>query len=48
MLGAGGAEKVIEVTLNQCEKKMFRKSVQSVQDLIDVLDKNKFFGKKKR
>ena len=48
MLGAGGAEKIIEVTLNQCEKKMFKKSVQSVQDLIDVLDKNKFFGKKKK
>ena len=47
MLGAEGAEKVIEVTLNQCEKKMFKKSVQSVQDLIDVLNKNKFFGKKK-
>ncbi len=44
MLGANGAEKVIEVTLNQCEKKMFAKSVQSVQDLIDVLNKNKFFG----
>ncbi len=48
MMGAGGAEKIIEVTLNQCEKKMFKKSVQSVQDLIDVLDKNKFFGKKKK
>lgn len=43
MLGAGGAEKVIEVSLNFGEKEAFRKSVGSVQSLIDTLNRNNFF-----
>lgn len=44
-IGADGAEEVISVTLNACERKMFRKSVQSVQTLVDTLYGNKFFEK---
>ncbi len=43
MIGANGCEKIIEVTLNDVEKKMFKKSVDSVQGLIDTLNENKFF-----
>jgi malate dehydrogenase len=43
MIGANGCEKIIEVTLNDIEKKMFKKSVDSVQTLIDTLNKNEFF-----
>lgn len=43
MIGANGCEKIIEVTLNDIEKKMFKKSVDSVQTLIDTLNTNKFF-----
>ena len=43
MLGANGAEKIIEVTLNDKETAMFSNSCASVQDLIDTLNKNKFF-----
>jgi len=43
MLGAGGVEKVIEVTLNEKEQEMFRQSCASVQKLIDTLNKNNFF-----
>ena len=43
MIGANGAEKVIEVTLDDAEKEMFANSVSSVQKLIDTLDENKFF-----
>ena len=43
MLGAKGAEKIIEVTLNDSEKDMFKKSCDSVQALIDTLNENKFF-----
>ena len=44
MLGANGAEKIIEVTLNEREKEMFANSCSSVQSLIDTLNANKFFG----
>jgi len=44
MLGANGAEKIIEVTLNDKEKEMFKNSCSSVQELIDSLNKNNFFG----
>jgi len=44
MIGANGAEKIIEVSLNELEKEQFAKSVQSVQNLIDTLNKNNFFG----
>ncbi len=43
MLGAKGAEKIIEVTLDDKEKAMFAKSCASVQSLIDTLNKNDFF-----
>ena len=43
MLGANGAEKVIEITLDEKEKEMFANSVASVQTLIDTLNENKFF-----
>jgi malate dehydrogenase len=43
MLGANGAEKIIEVTLDDKEKEMFAKSCASVQSLIDTLNKNNFF-----
>jgi malate dehydrogenase len=43
MIGANGCEKIIEVTLNDVEKKMFKKSVDSVRTLIDALNDNKFF-----
>ncbi len=43
MLGANGAEKIIEVTLNDNEKAMFKRSCDSVQELIDALNENKFF-----
>ena len=43
MLGAKGAEKIIEVTLDEKEKSMFAQSCASVQNLIDTLKKNNFF-----
>lgn len=43
MIGANGCEKILEVTLNDVEKKMFKNSVSSVQSLIDTLNENKFF-----
>jgi len=39
MIGKDGAEKVIEVTLDPCEKEMFRKSVNAVQEMVDILNK---------
>ena len=44
MMGANGAEKVIEVTLDDKEKEMFANSVASVQTLIDTLEENNFFA----
>lgn len=43
MLGANGAEKIIEVTLDEGEKAMFARSCASVQTLIDTLNANNFF-----
>lgn len=43
MIGANGAEKIIEVTLDEKEKAMFAKSCASVQTLIDALNEHKFF-----
>jgi len=43
MLGANGAEKIIEVELDESEKKMFEGSCNSVRTLIDTLNKNNFF-----
>ncbi|WP_457560887.1 malate dehydrogenase [Caminibacter sp.] len=46
MLGKDGAEKVIEVTLDPCEKEQFRRSTQAVKEMIDVLEKEFFKGRK--
>jgi len=46
MLGANGAEKIIEISLNETEKKQFANSVSSVQSLVDTLNKNSFFEEK--
>jgi len=43
MIGANGAEKIIEITLNDAEKEMFANSCSSVKELIDTLNKNEFF-----
>ncbi len=45
MLGANGAEKIIEISLDESEKEMFKGSCNSVRTLIDTLNKNKFFDK---
>jgi malate dehydrogenase len=45
MLGANGAEKIIQMSLDEAEKKMFEGSCNSVKALIDTLNKNKFFDK---
>ncbi len=42
-LGANGVEKIIEVSLNEKQQKQFKRSVKSVQALIDTLNKNNFF-----
>ncbi len=44
MLGGNGAEKVIEVTLDPCEREQFRKSTAAVQEMIDILEKEFFKG----
>ncbi|MDX1808157.1 MAG: malate dehydrogenase [Sulfurospirillaceae bacterium] len=47
MLGANGAERIIKVTLDRCEKQQFDNSVTAVKNIIDVLYKNNFFGEEK-
>ncbi len=42
-LGANGVEKIIEVSLNEKQQAQFKRSVESVQALIDTLNKNNFF-----
>jgi malate/lactate dehydrogenase len=41
-----GLKKIIEVTLDESEKEMFKNSCNSVQGLIDTLNKNNFFEEK--
>jgi malate dehydrogenase len=43
--GEYGAEKIIEVTLDDAEKEMFKNSCNSVKSLIETLNKNNFFNK---
>ena len=43
MLGANGAEKIIEANLNDDQDRRFAKSISSVRNLIDILYKNDFF-----
>lgn len=45
VLGAGGAEKIFEMTLNDEQKAKFGKSVDAVRKMINVLNENKFFEK---
>ena len=45
MLGANGAEKIIQISLDEAEKKMFEGSCNSVKNLINTLNKNNFFNK---
>ncbi len=45
-LGAKGAEKVIEVTLDPCEREQFRMSTKAVAEMINILEKD-FFKEKK-
>ncbi len=44
VLGAGGAEKIFEMTLNEEQEVKFAKSVTSVKNMIEVLRKNNFFA----
>lgn len=44
MLGANGAEKIIQISLSEDEKKMFEGSCNSVKNLINTLNKNNFFN----
>lgn len=44
VLGAGGAEKIFEVTLNEEQEARFAKSVASVNGLISVLKEKQFFA----
>ena len=37
VIGAGGIERVVEITLNRAEKAMFDKSVEAVRGLVDGL-----------
>lgn len=43
MIGAGGAEEIIEMTLKTLQKTRFKNSVASVQDMVDTLQENGFF-----
>ncbi len=40
IIGGGGIEKIIEIELNDAEKEMLKKSVQSVQSVVDVVKKS--------
>jgi len=44
MIGAGGAEEIIEMTLKTLQKTRFKNSVASVQEMVDLLDEEKFFN----
>jgi malate dehydrogenase len=43
MIGAGGAEQVIEMTLKTLQKTRFKNSVASVKEMVDILYGNGFF-----
>lgn len=43
MIGAGGAEKVIEMALKPLQVKRFKNSVASVREMVDKLEELKFF-----
>ena len=43
MIGAGGAQQVIEMTLKTLQRTRFKNSVASVQEMVDTLHNNGFF-----
>jgi malate dehydrogenase len=43
MIGANGAEQIIEMTLKTLQRTRFKNSVASVQEMVDTLYENKFF-----
>lgn len=43
MIGKNGVEKIIELNLTAEQKKLFKKSVSSVKELVDTLNQNNFF-----
>ena len=43
MIGAGGGEEIIEMTLKQLQKTRFKNSIASVQEQVDILYSNGFF-----
>jgi malate dehydrogenase len=48
VIGAGGVEKVIEITLNASEKKEFNASVNAVKGLVDVVKRMRRENAKKK
>ena len=48
MIGAGGAEQVIEMTLKNLQVRKFRASVEAVQEMVDKLYELKFFDDLKK
>lgn len=44
VLGSQGVEKIVEVTLDFEEKELFKHSINSVSEMIDVLKNQNFFG----
>jgi len=47
MIGAGGAEQVIDMTLKPLQQKRFKHSVESVQEMVDILYNMNFFDEEK-
>ena len=43
MIGTGGAEQIIEMTLNDLQKTRFKNSVESVKSTVDKLYESNFF-----
>ncbi|NPA66384.1 MAG: malate dehydrogenase [Epsilonproteobacteria bacterium] len=44
VLGANGAERIISIDLDDCQKEQFRRSINSVKKLIDTLESKNFFN----
>ncbi len=47
VLGSCGVEQIVELELDDELKKKFRRSVESIQEGIDILEQNGFFSFKK-
>jgi len=48
MIGAGGAEQIIEMSLKPLQKNRFKNSIASVQEMVDILYGNGFFDDLKK